>query len=223
MPLRLAGNAFTAENGDTASSLGCTMDLTLVRESFDHFQKGPRGAGRDDEMLPVIAALEAKVFPTASGVRKDDGMVRDFDEPEPCHATCPTCKGVPGVLFRRRNADDACRKSIVRDRTRRAHRVELRVADQPVRGAGRRRMRLPAAAELLTRSHRPQSVGFVAAFPDRRNFAAQRDRKPCWRRIAAGSLVCCPRCPKAFANGSVKGLRITGIRAVDCAGASGSG
>jgi alpha-L-fucosidase 2 len=80
-------NAFTAKNGDSASvAWGCTMDMTLVRESFDHFQKACAALGRDDELLPVIAAQKRKLLPYRVG-RYGQLLewCEDFDEPEPGH------------------------------------------------------------------------------------------------------------------------------------------
>jgi hypothetical protein len=100
--------------------------------------------------------------------------------------------------------------------------LELRVADQPVCGAGRRRKRLPAAAHAAHRSTAPNLWDLCPPFQIDGNFGGTAGIANMLLLDRGGEVRLLPALPKAFANGSARGLRITATARSTCAGTTGN-
>ena len=80
-------NNFTGPDGKSAAvSIGCTMDLGILREVFTHTMAAAELLGRDAELVRELKGKLARLAPYRIGVRGQLQEWReDYKEPEPKH------------------------------------------------------------------------------------------------------------------------------------------
>ena len=214
-------NAFFTPDGETASiAYACTMDMTLVREAFDHFEQACALLGREDELLAVIRDKRPKLYPYHVGQYGQlQEWCEDFDEPEPGHRHLSHLYGLfPAEQFcGQPELMEACRRSIDR---RLAHggghtgwSCAWLINLFAVLGNGE--AAYAQLKTLLVRSTYPNLWGGYSPFQIDANFGGIAGIANLLVQDRGGQVTLLPALPRAFANGEVKGLRIKGGKAVD--------
>lgn len=110
-------NQFISPNGEGISpmSMGSTIDMTIIREVFEHFRKTCGILGVQDVLLDEIRVKELKLSPFKIGHdRRLQEWFYDFKEAEPGHRHMSHMYGLyPGEMFERdKKLVEACRNTI---------------------------------------------------------------------------------------------------------------
>lgn len=225
-------NQFETPEGISAVSMGTTMDMCIVRETFTNYRSAYRAlkeAGRivqtdgelgDEELMEQVAERMEHLLPARIGA---DGRLLEwmypFAETEPGHRHISHAYGLfPGEEFRRNEElKRACQKSIV-------HRL--------ANGGGHTGWSCAWIANLfavlsdgeqayaymktlLTHSTCPNLWTSHPPFQIDANFAGTQAIANMLVQELDGQLEILPAIPKAWKRGYVRGLRLTGNRSLD--------
>ena len=214
-------NAFLTTAGEEVSvAYASTMDMTLVREAFDHFEKACAALNRCDPLLAEITEKKAKLFPYQVGRHGQlQEWCEDFPEAEPGHRHLSHLYGLfPSELFDQdETLKAACHNAIDRRMQHGGGHTGWSCAWlinlYAVLGDGDGAYRM--LRTLLTRSTAPNLWDLCPPYQIDGNFGGTAGIANMLVQDRGGEVRLLPALPGAFPNGSVKGLRLKGNRAAD--------
>lgn len=214
-------NAFLTPTGAEVSvAYASTMDMTLVREAFDHFEKACAALNRRDPLLTEIAVKKAKLFPYQVGrYGQLQEWCEDSPESEPGHRHLSHLYGLfPSELFDQdETLKAACHNAIDRRMQHGGGHTGWSCAWlinlYAVLGDGEGAYRM--LHTLLTRSTAPNLWDLCPPYQIDGNFGGIAGIANMLVQDRGGEVRLLPALPRAFPNGSVKGLRLKGNRAAD--------
>lgn len=224
-------NSFRTDEGISSISMGCTMDMAIIRELFQDFENicrvltdkkkfGSSELAQAGQVLAEMRKRQEKLLPYKIA---DDGRlmewIYDFEETEPGHRHISHAFGLfPGRTLRDdKKLRDACEKSI-------KHRLSC--------GGGHTgwscawianlfavlhdgQMAYKYVNTLLTKSICPNLWTSHPPFQIDANFAGTMAIAQMLVCEEGESIIALPAIPKEWQSGYVKGLRISGNRIVD--------
>ena len=224
-------NSFRTDEGTSSISMGCTMDMAIIRELFQDFENTCRvltdkkkfGSSELAQAGQILAEMRKKQEKLLPYKIADDGRlmewIYDFEETEPGHRHISHAFGLfPGRTLRDdKKLRDACEKSI-------KHRLSC--------GGGHTgwscawianlfavlhdgQMAYKYVNTLLTKSICPNLWTSHPPFQIDANFAGTMAIAQMLVCEEGESIIALPAIPKEWQSGYVKGLRISGNRIVD--------
>ena len=195
-------------------------DNSLVREAFDHFEKACAALNRCDPLLAEITEKKAKLFPYQVGRHGQlQEWCEDFPEAEPGHRHLSHLYGLfPSELFDQdETLKAACHNAIDRRMQHGGGHTGWSCAWlinlYAVLGDGDGAYRM--LRTLLTRSTAPNLWDLCPPYQIDGNFGGTAGIANMLVQDRGGEVRLLPALPRAFPNGSVKGLRLKGNRAAD--------
>jgi alpha-L-fucosidase 2 len=210
----------TREGGSSSIAMSSAMDLALIREVFEDFQKTCQALGIEDELLPDVSKKTKGLAPFKIGSK---GQLlewhEEFEEWEPGHRHISHLYGLfPSELFSRdKDLVEACRKSL-----------ELRLSNGGGHTGwscawiinvfailGDSENSFKYLNTLLTRSSYDNLWDAHPPFQIDGNFGGTAGIANMLVQDRNGEVKILPALPKEFHSGYVKGLRIKNGDSVD--------